>query len=65
MDMCLSVWYRLDLRDELKFGEATEGVLIDAFSDGRLCSVVIFWGLSSGDCRNKFFKGHCVEIDKE
>lgn len=41
MDMCLNVWYRLDLRDELKFGEATEGVLIDAFSDGRLCSVMM------------------------
>ena len=25
---------------KLKFGGATEGVLIDAFSDGRLCSVV-------------------------
>ena len=21
--------------------------------------------LSSRDCRNKFFKGHCVEVDKE
>lgn len=41
MDMCLNVWYRLDLRGELKFGEATEGVLIDAFSDGRLCSVMM------------------------
>ena len=41
MDMCLNVWYRLDLRDELKFGGASEGVLIDAFSDGRLCSVMM------------------------
>ena len=165
MDMCLNVWYRLDLRGKLKFGGTSEGVLIDAFSDGRLCSVVmehvlpeyfqnlvrcssngarfdlnmvtdvpwmfrtielkcnttngikfiqsknigvgrefdetdnLKWikrtdaflvcdisefpivnlklvdsveiigiagfKLSSGDCRNKFFKGHCVEIDKE
>lgn len=41
MDMCLNVWYRLDLRGKLKFGGASEGVLIDAFSDGRLCSVVM------------------------
>lgn len=41
MDMCLNVWYRLDLRGKLKFGGTSEGVLIDAFSDGRLCSVVM------------------------
>lgn len=41
MDMCLNVWYRLDLRGNLKFGNSSEGVLINTFSDGRLCSVIM------------------------
>ena len=41
MDMCLNVWYRLDLRGNLKFGNSSEVVLINAFSDGRLCSVIM------------------------
>lgn len=39
--MCLNVWYRINLRGKLQFGSSSESVLIDAFSDGRLCSVMM------------------------